>query len=90
MQPCDREYPTDVASGVPWMPTPGDDRPIQRVPSGLPGPGGIGWRFCAQFDLGGNHHGLRAFDTIEKRPRGVGNPRFPVPTRNVCMSRVPS
>ena len=31
--------------GVPWMPTPGADRPIQRVPSGLPGPGGTG--LCA-------------------------------------------
>ena len=28
--------------GVPWMPTPGAERPIQRVPSGLPGPGGTG------------------------------------------------
>ena len=27
---------------MPWMPTYGAEMPIQRVPSGLPGPGGIG------------------------------------------------
>ena len=39
---CSRARPSSrssAASGVPWMPTPGDEIPIQRVPSGLPGPG---------------------------------------------------
>ena len=44
MQPCETEYPIEAGFGVPWMPTPGDESPIQRVPSGLLGPGGIG--FC--------------------------------------------
>ena len=42
MQPCDSEWPIDHGSEVPWMPTPGALNPIQRVPSGLPGPGGTG------------------------------------------------
>ena len=28
---------------MPWIPTAGDEIPIQRVPSGFPGPGGIGF-----------------------------------------------
>ena len=39
MHPCEAEYPIEAASGVPWIPTYGTERPIQRVPSGLPGPG---------------------------------------------------
>ncbi len=38
IQPCEAEYPSDDGSGVPWMPTAATLRPIQRVPSGLPGP----------------------------------------------------
>src|SRR6266508_5358980 len=69
----------EAASGVPWIPTSGTERPIQRVPSGLPGPGGIGVRRAAHRPLGGNHHGSRSFDTILKRPTGVGWLRLPVP-----------
>ncbi len=37
-----------AGASVPWMPTPGALRPIQRVPSGFDGPGGTGVRPCAQ------------------------------------------
>jgi hypothetical protein len=72
MQPCETEYPIDAASGVPWIPTYGAVSPIQRVPSGLPGPGGIGLASFAQSDGGGFHHGLRHLTSIWKRPSGVG------------------
>ena len=72
MQPCEAEYPIEAASGVPWIPTYGTDRPIQRVPSGLPGPGGTGSAFSAHGDGGGYHHGLRCMFTISKSPVGVG------------------
>src|SRR5262245_60877829 len=62
------------------MPTPDTLRPIQRVPSGLPGPGGIGFRPFAHGESGGNHHGLRCFVTILNRPRGVGNEGCPTAT----------
>ena len=63
MQPCDAEYPIDAASGVPWMPTYGAEIPIQRVPSGFPGPGGTGSDSAAHSD-GGYHHGFRCMFTI--------------------------
>ena len=54
---CSRSRP---AASVPWMPTPGLEMPIQRVPSGLTGPGGTGFSPCAQeSEVGGYHHGLR-------------------------------
>src|SRR5436190_24372411 len=62
------------------MPTPGADRPIQRVPSGLFGPGGIGACPCAHGELGGYHHGFLHFTTIVKRPSGVGYCVCPVAT----------
>src|ERR671934_2003668 len=80
MQPCDAEYPIDASLGVPWMPTPGADRPIHRVPSGLLGPGGIGCWPAAHGDFGGYHHGFRHLTTIVKRPSGVGYARWPVAT----------
>ena len=43
---------------MPWMPTPGEEIPIQRVPSGFPGPGGIGSSSLAQSESGGYHHGF--------------------------------
>ena len=58
--------------GVPWMPTPGAERPIQRVPSGLPGPGGTGLAPAAHAEVGGYHHGFTYLTTMSKRPRGVG------------------
>ena len=54
------------------MPTPGAERPIQRVPSGLPGPGGIGFAPFAHGEFGGYHHGSFHLTTIWKRPSGVG------------------
>src|SRR6478735_3291695 len=51
MQPCDSEWPIDQGSEVPWIPTPGALSPIQRVPSGFPGPGGTGWIPCAHEAL---------------------------------------
>ena len=48
MHPCESEYPIEVSASVPWIPTPGADNPIHRVPSGLAGPGGTGFRPFAQ------------------------------------------
>ena len=62
----------EPSSGVPWMPTPGALRPIQRVPSGFPGPGGTGFSPAAQGSAGGYHHGFFHLTTIWKRPSGVG------------------
>ena len=63
----------EAESGVPWIPTSGAERPIQRVPNGFPGPGGTGSRPSAQSEVcGGYHHGFRCIVTIEKRPIGVG------------------
>ena len=65
MQPCDSEWPIDHGSEVPWMPTPGALSPIQRVPSGLPGPGGTGCAPAAHEScVGGNHHGFFCLTTI--------------------------
>src|SRR6266516_7952201 len=72
------------------MPTPGAERPIQRVPSGLPGPGGTGRKPCAQGDGGGYHHGSRCFVTISNVPDGVGYRDWPVATPKRRTSRVPS
>ena len=62
------------------MPTAGDEMPIQRVPSGLPGPGGIGFAPLAHEELGGIHHGLRCIWMMRNRPFGVGNDDWPVAT----------
>src|SRR5581483_7027952 len=72
MQPCEREYPIEPSSGVPWMPTPGELRPIQRVPSGLPGPGGTGFSPAAHGAAGGYHQGFFHLTMIENLPSGVG------------------
>src|SRR5215211_8197666 len=89
MQPCEAEYPIDAASGVPWIPTAGADKPIQRVPSGLPGPGGIGSASFAQSDGGGRHHGLRCMSTIDHVPSGVGYDDWPVATPKLLTARGP-
>ena len=57
---------------MPWIPTPDAESPIQRVPSGFPGPGGIGVAPLAQAESGGYHHGFRHLTTIDQRPIGVG------------------
>ena len=55
------------------MPTYGAEMPIQRVPSGFPGPGGTGSLPAAQAEsCGGYHHGLRCYVTISNSPIGVG------------------
>src|SRR6188768_4514971 len=65
------------------MPTYGEEMPIQRVPSGLPGPGGTGCSPSAQAEpWGGYHHGLRCMLTISKSPIGVGYADCPVATWN--------
>src|ERR687898_2396294 len=64
------------------MPTYGAEIPIQRVPSGLPGPGGTGSDSAAQSDGGGYHHGFRCRFTISYLPSGVGNADRPVATPN--------
>src|SRR5918912_1355153 len=62
------------------MRTRGAERPIQRVPSGLSGPGGIGFWPAAQGEFGGYHHGFRHLTTIWNRPSGVGDVFLPVAT----------
>src|SRR5437588_12494028 len=72
------------------MPTPGAESPIQRVPSGLFGPGGIGFSPAAHGEFGGYHHGFRHLTTIWKRPSGVGYVCWPVATakrRHALMPR---
>src|SRR3954468_7373614 len=54
------------------MPIPSASRPIQRVPSGLPGPGGIGFAPAAHGESGGYHHGFSHLTSIWKWPSGVG------------------
>src|SRR5690348_63278 len=71
------------------MPTPGTLRPIQRVPSGLPGPGGTGLSPAAHGEFGGNHQGFRHMTTMLKRPSGVGYAGWPTATPNVCHGRIP-
>src|SRR5919202_3547513 len=71
------------------MPTPGADSPIQRVPSGLFGPGGIGFCPCAHGEAGGYHHGFRHFVTTVNRPSGVGYLVCPVATGNARQNRIP-
>src|SRR5437667_11764056 len=90
MQPCDSEYPIDASFGVPWMPTPAAFSPIQRVPSGLPGPGGIGRAPTAHGDGGGVHHGFSCLSTICHTPDGVGYADCPVATWNVRTRRLVS
>src|SRR3954447_17963491 len=71
------------------MPTPGELRPIQRVQSGLPGPGGTGLSPCAQGDAGGDHQGFRPMTTISQRASGVGYAGCPTATPKVCHERMP-
>jgi len=87
MQPWEAEYPIDAASGVPWMPTFGAESPIQRVPSGFPGPGGIGAIPRAHAEAGGYHHGLRCLTTTRNVPVGVAWPGMPVATANERQRR---
>jgi hypothetical protein len=72
MQPWDAAVPIVSGLGVPWIPYPYAESPIQRVPSGFPGPGGTGPRPRAQSELGGFHVGFLSFVAIVKRPSGVG------------------
>src|SRR5215207_9478931 len=71
------------------MPTPGALMPIHRVPSGFPGPGGIGFSFSAQSESGGYHQGYRCIVTMWKRPIGVGYEDCPVATPRRFQSRIP-
>ena len=81
MHPWEAFQPIELGSSVPWIPTPGAERPIQRVPSGLSGPGGTGLRPCAQESyVGGYHHGFICLTTIWNRPEGVGYIAWPVAT----------
>src|SRR5215210_3035168 len=69
------------------MPTPGAESPIQRVPSGLPGPGGIGSLPFAQSESGGRHHGFFCMLAMLNVPDGVGYCDVPVATRK-CRTTV--
>ena len=64
--------------------------PIQRVPSGLPGPGRDRLASFAQSESGGYHHGFRHLTMIWKRPSGVGYCDWPVATPNARRSFMPS
>src|SRR4051794_2904662 len=72
------------------MPTPGEEIPIHRVPSGLPGPGGTGFSPFAHGEFGGYHHGFFHLTMIWKRPSGVGYTIWPVATPNCFTSRARS
>jgi hypothetical protein len=72
------------------MPTPGASIPIQRVPSGLPGPGGTGFSSFAHADSGGYHHGSRCMFTTCHIPEGVGYSDCPLAIPNVCTRSRPS
>src|SRR5215208_2518031 len=63
--------------------------PIQRVPSGFPGPGGTGFWPAAHGDAGGYHHGFFHLTAIWKRPSGVGYALCPVATPNSRQKRIP-
>src|SRR5437764_15260062 len=90
MQPCDSECPIDHGSEVPWMPTPGALNPIQRVPSGLPGPGGTGVAPAAHESwVGGNHHGFLCLTTTWQWPRGVGQAGRPAVTGTTTTTGSP-
>ena len=60
-RPSSRARPRPASRGCR---PPGDEMPIQRVPSGLPGPGGIGFASFAQSESGGFHVGSRSMTTI--------------------------
>src|SRR5207253_1854053 len=79
--------PIELEALVPWMPTAGAEVPIQRVPSGLPGPAGIGPRPFAQGELGGNQVGLSCLVMMLNWPRGVGKLAIPVATGKVRTTR---
>src|SRR5690348_6595143 len=69
------------------MPTYGAEMPIHRVPSGFPGPGGIGWAPCAHSEpAGGYHHGFNCLLITSNLPSGVGYCERPVATLNSRIS----
>ena len=84
-QPCEAAVPIDQSCGVPWKPTAGADVPIQRVPSGLPGPGGIGSRPFAQGELGGIHVGFLYISMISYCPSASGSAGWPMATGYVAI-----
>src|SRR5882757_4553971 len=69
------------------MPTPDAESPIQRVPSGLPGPGGVGFSPTAHGAAGGYHHGFFHLTITWKCPSGVGYVVWPVATPKTRRSR---
>src|SRR3954452_15416355 len=85
MQPCDTLYPIDAGSFVPWIPTPAQPSPIQRVPSGLSGPGGMGSAPTAQGESGGVQVGSTTLEMIELSPVGVGYAGCPTATPKVTV-----
>ena len=64
------------------MPTPETLRPIQRVPSGLSGPGGTGSSPCAHGESGGVQVGSTTLLMMWKLPVGVGYADWPTATPN--------
>src|SRR5437763_17113035 len=76
-------------SGVPWMPMPNAERPIQRVPSGLPAPGSTGPRPAAHAESGGYQVGSTCLETILSWPGGVGYAVWPTATRYWRSALVP-
>src|SRR3954454_6548447 len=71
------------------MPIPSASRPIQRVPSGLPGPGGTGFAPAAHGESGGYHHGFSHLTSMWKCPSGVGYEDWPVATPNTRHGFIP-
>src|SRR5215216_2098602 len=71
------------------MPMPSASRPIQRVPSGFPGPGGTGFAPAAHGESGGYHHGFSHFTSMWKCPSGVGYDDCPVATPKTRQGFIP-
>ena len=75
---------------MPWIPTAGTDSPIQRVPSGFPGPGRDGLEPARPVGLGaGTTTGSAACRRSASVPDGVGYHGWPVATRNIRTRRHP-
>src|SRR5262245_5082612 len=85
MHPCDAHDPIEESDGVPWMRMPGASRYRARVPSGLPGPGGISSGSPAAQQPGSPKQGLcqvgfSALLMTVHAPGGVSNPGAAVAT----------
>src|SRR5437763_14291275 len=82
MQPCDAYVPIELSLGVPWIRMPGADRYRARVPSGVPGAGGVTGGSPAPQPVGAGlcHVGLSTLAPTSHAPSALTNPCFAVAT----------